>query len=336
MKVIILTEGGKERGFGHITRCMSLADAFEQKNIEPEFIISGDTSVEDVLIDRKFRIYKWEKSLEQLSVLVKDADAVIVDSYKAPLELYREMSRNVRMPVYLDDNIRLDYPSGIVANGTIGSQDYNYPVKNGIRYLLGVDYVPLRKEFWNIENRKKINDNIQNILVMLGGTEQDSIYRVILGLLSEYFPDASKQVVSGGTGNARLSCASQGKTEYYHRLKADRMKSLMHKADMAVSGAGQTLYELARMGVPTIAVLLAENQKGNIQGWEKEGFIEYAGRYDDKDLGGKIEKCIEKIRIRDKRIKMSEKGASAVDGRGAARIVDEILTYRAHRCVSYA
>jgi len=42
MKVFIITEGGKNIGFGHITRCLSLYQAFEEKEIIPEFILNSD------------------------------------------------------------------------------------------------------------------------------------------------------------------------------------------------------------------------------------------------------------------------------------------------------
>ena len=41
MKVFIITEGGKNIGFGHITRCLSLYQAFEEKGILPKFIINN-------------------------------------------------------------------------------------------------------------------------------------------------------------------------------------------------------------------------------------------------------------------------------------------------------
>ena len=48
---------------------------------------------------------------------------------------------------------------------------------------------------------------------------------------------------------------------------------------------GQTLYELAaRVGVPTIAVGVVDNQINNIQNWQKQGFIEFAGFWDDDNL----------------------------------------------------
>ena len=39
-RVFILTEGGKNTGFGHITRCSSLYENLKDKNIETYFIIN--------------------------------------------------------------------------------------------------------------------------------------------------------------------------------------------------------------------------------------------------------------------------------------------------------
>ena len=45
MKVFIITEGGKDIGFGHITQCLSLYQAFKEKGILPKFIINGDNNI---------------------------------------------------------------------------------------------------------------------------------------------------------------------------------------------------------------------------------------------------------------------------------------------------
>jgi spore coat polysaccharide biosynthesis predicted glycosyltransferase SpsG len=39
ISVLILTEGGREAGFGHITRCTALYQAFEERGIFTEFIV---------------------------------------------------------------------------------------------------------------------------------------------------------------------------------------------------------------------------------------------------------------------------------------------------------
>ncbi len=44
MKVFIITEGGKNIGFGHINRCLSLYQAFEEK-IGLEFIVDRSMNI---------------------------------------------------------------------------------------------------------------------------------------------------------------------------------------------------------------------------------------------------------------------------------------------------
>ena len=55
------------------------------------------------------------------------------------------------------------------------------------------------------------------------------------------------------------------------------------------------VYELARVGVPTMALAVAENQMYNVIGWQKAGFIEYAGWWEDPDLLYNIEKMLRKL-----------------------------------------
>ena len=45
MRVYILTEGGKDFGYGHVARCSSIHQAFEYYNVSPKFIVNGDESV---------------------------------------------------------------------------------------------------------------------------------------------------------------------------------------------------------------------------------------------------------------------------------------------------
>ena len=54
MKVFIVTEGGSKIGFGHVTRCISLSEAFEEKGIFPEFIVNGDDTVLNFLKERTY------------------------------------------------------------------------------------------------------------------------------------------------------------------------------------------------------------------------------------------------------------------------------------------
>ena len=56
MKVGFLTEGGGGVGLGHISRCQSLADAFEELNYQCKFIINGNNSLKKNIRYKTIRI----------------------------------------------------------------------------------------------------------------------------------------------------------------------------------------------------------------------------------------------------------------------------------------
>lgn len=154
MKVFILTEGGKNIGFGHITRCLSLYQAFEEKEIIPELILNSDDNIEYLLKGIKYQKLNWTEKRDKLFELIKGADIAIIDSYLADISIYNALFDLVKLPVYMDDNKRVDYPKGIVVNGSIYAEELNYPKEKGVIYLLGAKYTTLRKEFWEVPKKR--------------------------------------------------------------------------------------------------------------------------------------------------------------------------------------
>ena len=123
MKVFILTEGGKNIGFGHITRCLSLYQAFEEREIKPKFIVHGDNDIEYLLKDINYQIFNWLDEKSKLFEMLKDADIAVIDSYLADISLYNKIANLVKISVYIDDNKRLDYIS--FKEGYRGGQEIN-------------------------------------------------------------------------------------------------------------------------------------------------------------------------------------------------------------------
>ncbi len=322
----MITEGGVNTGIGHITRCTSLYQAFEEKGIKPQLIVNGDGTAKRLLDGKRYLIFNWLKERERLFELIKDADIVIIDSYLADYALYEYLSKTAKTSVYIDDNKRINYPEGIVINGSIYAEEINYPQKAGITYLLGSQYIPLRKAFWEVTN-KKIKEHIESIMVTFGGDDMRSMTPRVLGLLVRDYSELTKNVIIGkGFQNIKeIEGITDKKTNLIYAPDAEEMKKIMLESDAAISAGGQTLYELARVGVPTIAVAVADNQLNNIKGWQKAGFIEYAGWWEDGILLQNVERSLELLKDRDLREEMLKIAKSFVDGQGARRITDKII-----------
>lgn len=326
MKVLIITEGSRNIGFGHITRCTSLYQAFVEKNIEPEFIINSDETVEGLLTGKRYKIFNWLEEKEKIYTLIKETDIIIIDSYFADYDFYKRISDSAKVTAYIDDNKRIDYPKGIIINGSIYAKDMNYPEKEGITNLLGSEYTLLRREFWDIPE-KKINENIETIMITFGGEDVKNMTLKILELIKKKYPDFKKKVIIGkGFKNIEIIKQLQNKnTELIYYPDAEGMKKAMLESDMAISAGGQTLNELAAIGVPTIAIAVAENQINNVTGWKKAEFIEYAGWWEEENLLENILKSVKKLMPYNTRTEKIKIGKTLINNSNPRKIINILI-----------
>ena len=95
---------------------------------------------------------------------------------------------------------------------------------------------------------------------------------------------------------------------------------------MAVSGGGQTLYELAAAGVPTVAIEVAENQRFQMEAFEAEGFLRSVEAGQPAECGLVTANMVDCLRQdQEMRSRMSQAGRRLVDGRGSLRVAEAIL-----------
>jgi len=326
MKVFIITEGSKNTGFGHITRCLSLYQAFEERGILPEFIINGDNNIEYLLKDVNYQIFNWLDDRNKLFEKVKDADIAIIDSYLADISLYNTLSELVKLAAYIDDNKRLNYPKGIVINGSIYAEELNYPHKNGVTYLLGTKYTPLRKEFWEVPE-KKIKEKIESIMITFGGDDAKNMTPKILAFLNDKYPNLIKNVIIGKAFQNidEIKKCTDKNTNLIYYPDAEKMKEVMLKSDIAISAGGQTLYEFARVGMSTIGICIADNQLGIIEAWEMTDFLEYAELYDEDNIIKRLNKLLKNMQDIKIRESKSKTGRKIIDGKGSLNLIDKVI-----------
>lgn len=325
MKVVILTEGSTTKGFGHIARCYSLCQAFQKHGVFPELVVSSDENVGQVIGYDKCELADWCER-DVFSGYLGNTDIIIIDSYLAEVEMFKAASEAVATCVYIDDNNRIPYPPGMVLNGTAFAEIIGFPENDRVEYLLGTRYMPLRSSFWEV-SRKRINPAVEKIMITFGGDDARGMTPEILGLLTRKWPGITKVVIMGKGFRTveRIERIKDDKTRLVPHPDAEGMKQIMLEADLAISAAGQTTYELARVGVPTIAIGVIDNQLDNIRGWLKAGFIEYAGWWEDANLIEKVEEAVEQFQDVQIRKARSVIGRRSIDGKGSVRVVDRIL-----------
>ena len=326
INLLILTEGGRDIGFGHISRCTSLYQAFEERGIAAEMIVEGDESVEGLLQGRKYRIIPWRSDPSKRSSLLKNSEIVAVDSYLAGVDVYDVISKQAKFPVYLDDTQRIDYPKGLIVNGTLYAEEMDYPQGGERTYLLGSRYILLRQAFWDVP-QKETKESIERILISFGGDDLRGITPKVLSMLVDAYPECSKSVIIGKGFREieQIERLKDDRTELVYFPNAEGVKRAILESDIAVSAGGQTLYELARIGLPTVAIAVAENQLNNVMGWARAGFIDYAGWWESKTFLERVLTSLIQLKGQSERARRSHIGKKLVDGGGSGRVRDFVL-----------
>ncbi len=324
MKVIILTEGGRQIGLGHISRCSSLYDELEARGIEVEFIIYGDTNDIEIIKNKKFKLANW-LSTDFLNYYIKENDYCIVDSYLATEDLYKVISNRAKKSLFIDDNARIKYPRGLVVNPSLSSNVVTYPKNDTNCYLLGHKFIILRTPFIQVK-REPQKTKVKEVLITLGGSDIHNLTPIILNKFSSRYPNLIFNVVIGNAFKNidEIKRFSSKNTKLYENATAEEMKRVMLNSDIAITAAGQTIYELMATQTPFIPIKVAENQSNNVSGLKEFNLVERILDYKDALFKKKIVLELEKMMDFGKRNELVSKYNKVIDGLGTKRIIDAL------------
>ncbi|MCQ4143607.1 hypothetical protein [Vogesella sp. AC12] len=311
MLLRIYTEGDLQRGLGHLTRCSAYAAAWRQREGGVCWVVDGDEAARNALLGESV---DWRKAWQEEIVMQRHDAVAIVDSYTATLSVLQSISDNHRQVVYLDDTFRLSYPAGLVVHSAPGKARQ---VNDGAQWLWGPAWQPLRPAFWNIPLRKDFAPEISRVLILMGGTDVRNLIPAMVFAVRSVYPVSEINVVV-----ARKDYNPVAGEYVHYELSAEQMAKLMLQSDIAISAAGQTTYELAACGLPAVLVLVADNQRTQLDGWQETGTFKYAGEWNDVRLMEKVMCCVRELRTVESRMQLSMVMQQQVDGGGAVLLME--------------
>lgn len=338
--VAIRLDAGPRVGSGHAVRCMAVAGELMALGCDVTFLVAdedcakslraGEWTVE-VAGGDSLR-YTAEDGLRLASLCSGRFDALIIDSYAITRAFFEGLGNPGFAACLVDDmytfsdgalDAPLAWPVDLVVN-------YGFPADGDAyarayagretRLLVGPEFAPVRPSFRD-GARAPVGGPVERILVTSGSTNPDgALERMVCGCL-QAAPGTAVDVVVGALADFDTE-RFRGRPVAVHRGLTD-LSPLMADADIAVSAAGSTLYELSCMGVPTAAFPVVENQVANARGfiaWGLGAGSEVMG-WSHADVAQVVWDLAQSPR---RRQGLSDRMRAAVDGHGARRIAEAI------------
>jgi UDP-2,4-diacetamido-2,4,6-trideoxy-beta-L-altropyranose hydrolase len=338
--LIIRTDASLRTGLGHGMRCLALAQGWKDLGGEVCFALAESLPAFDQRLEReRFETVNLpvkpgtsEDAFRTAAVAREHAAPwVVVDGYHFnPTYQKAVRESGARLLVFDDYGHAGDYSADIVLNQNISARAKTYtPRASRTRLLLGPQYALLRRDF-RIRHlvEKRAPPVGRKILVTLGGVDAHNVtLKVVQALQKNPIESLDGVIVIGGGNPYRESLeAAVRNTPGRLRLVRDPadMSELMAWADLAIGASGTTSWELAFMGVPSLLIATADNQREVGESLDRKGVAKNLGWHEGLTVPHLAHAIREIAESRSIRAEMSRRGRDVVDGQGVGRVVMEM------------
>ncbi len=338
MNLVIRADASSAIGSGHVMRCLALAQGWRDS-------VGGDVTFVSAGLAGWF-LRRLENdgisvmSMDSVPGGVEDAQLtlattassgakwIVTDGYAFDDGYQRTIKTGPAGLLFIDDYGHCaNYSADIVLNQNLHANDGMYRHRHGsVRLLLGPRYVLLRREFRGTGLSPRETAEIgTRVLITLGGGDPENITTKVVNSLSNVPVEGLEAVVAIGPSNPHETALRKtvealplpARIEY----GVEDMVPLMQWADLAICAGGSTCWELAYMGVPSVVLVLAENQRPIAEAMAAVDAAEYLGWH--SHLGPDvIAEAVGRLAIcSERRAALSRRGKELVDGSGVDRVI---------------
>ncbi|MCR9242068.1 MAG: UDP-2,4-diacetamido-2,4,6-trideoxy-beta-L-altropyranose hydrolase [Rhodobiaceae bacterium] len=344
MNVIFRADASLEIGLGHVMRCLTLADELTRMGAECQFIcqevdghmlsaIEAKGFVAKALPGADQDIMSWQEDCERTWRLVsKDsADWLVVDHYALDHKWERELRRQGMKLMAIDDLANRPHFCDLLLDQNLGREVGAYAalVPDECTILTGPRYALLRPQFaeqraQSLERRE--HGAIEQLLVSMGGVDQPNATGAVLMALkdSDLPPECHIKVVMGLASpwldNVREIAATLPWSVDIC-VDVQDMAALMVQSDLAIGAGGGTSWERCCMGLPTLIVVIADNQQEGALALVEAGAVFQAGSVSSENFDLDLKTFISKLAFDVDAVRqLSAASAAICDGKGVSRV----------------
>lgn len=361
MLVVFRVDASIEIGTGHVMRCLTLADQLMQFGCSCVFLCrEHEGNLGRLIVTRGYEIRwltglsgkipggnnwnahaawlgeSWEADAEQTVGALKgyDVDWLIVDHYALDSQWERHLSSSVGRLMVIDDLVDRNHSCDLLLDQTYlrTSDEYNGLVGAGCKLLCGSHYTLLRPEFarWRSKSlAKRTQASVGRILINMGGVDKENVTEKVLGAMegSQLSDSTELVVVMGGHSPSLASvrhAAALNRFSVTVQTDVDNMAELMTSCELAIGAAGATSWERCCLGLPTVLIVIADNQIGvaNVLRENGSAFAVNSIKHIDRELPQVLDRIVNNIDVMES---VSKSASKVVDGKGAHRVALELM-----------
>lgn len=361
LRVAFRTDASVQIGTGHVMRCLTLADALREQGAECLFICRPHTGhLMDLIVQRGHGTRSlpaldathspqaagpahahwlgtdWASDADDTHQALDAApvDWLVVDHYAIDATWEQALRPACRRLMVIDDLADRPHDCDLLLDQNLGqtAEDYACLIPNNTPTLIGPQYALLRPEFAQLRAESLARRNspqLKRLLITMGGVDKDNATGRVLDALntSALPPDLEITVVMGPHAPWLQQVQTQARQMHCPTqvlVGVSDMARLMADSDLAIGAAGSTSWERCCLGLPTVQLVLAENQKEAANALAAFGAVECVSSI--SDIVAVLPEFMRKLKMRQKLLsELSARGSKVCDGQGINVVTNRLL-----------
>lgn len=359
MRVVFRVDASIEIGTGHVMRCLTLADALHARGDECSFICRvHEGNLIELIRTRGYNVYllpvvasnqkacspvegyaawlgaDWETDAKQTLLALADVDIdwLVVDHYALDAHWEKQLKSVCSHLMVIDDLANRHHDCNLLLDQNLNrnSEEYFGLVSIDCELLIGPKYALLKPEFSELREysyARRTQPKLKRVLISMGGVDKDNKTGSLLSAISHcnLLEGCQIIVVMGEYApwlqDVRAQVSRLPTVEVL--VNVQNMAKLMSDCDLAIGAAGTTAWERCCLALPTIAMVLAENQRAGADALLKAGAVLMM---DGEKLHlDELEAKIDALLLPQQLQKMQDVAYAICDGMGVFRVTEKIV-----------
>ncbi len=359
--VVFRVDASLQIGTGHVMRCLTLAAALRERGASCHFICRAhDGHLIDVIGRQKHAVTAlplaaaavagssrhhrdWlgcdvpiDAALTIAALVGRRADWLVVDHYALDAAWESALRPHADRLLVIDDLADRPHDCDLLLDQNLGRSEAHYAgrVPAACDVLAGPRYALLRPEFAALREaslQRRARRAMRHVLLSMGGVDAGdatcTVLRALGNLQGFALPaDVRLTVVMGPSAPwlARVREQAAGMpwpTEVL--VGISDMARRMADSDLAIAAAGSTVWELCCLGLPSVIVVLADNQREAARNLKEAGASECIalGEEFERQLGMFLEGATQRDGVLSR---MARAALEITDGTGCDKVASEM------------
>lgn len=220
--------------------------------------------------------------------------ALVADHYGLNYDWEEQVITDCRIPILAIDDLDRHHAATTIIDTTFGKGPAHYKdvTPDGSELLIGSEFALLRPEFLRQRSRSIRSQQERfaegtlpiSLLVSLGGGDPDNALGFLLPALLEQAPELGLTIhaLVGSVYphfDSLTACQKQNPDHLTIHRDVGNVAELLGQVDVCIGAAGTSTWERCCLGVPSINIVIAENQKTIDRNLSQANIVVSGGEY---------------------------------------------------------